>query len=67
MECDDHDISKNTRKTSILESNGFECHLIHRNCMCKHESYVPRASPNPTPVENLNLFESWKEYISRDT
>jgi hypothetical protein len=45
MECDEHDIEKNSRKTSILEANGFECSLIERNCMCRHKSYTPRAAP----------------------
>lgn len=41
MECDMHDTTKNERKTSILEANGFTCHLIERNCMCKNKAFVP--------------------------
>jgi hypothetical protein len=41
MECDMHDTTKNDRKTSILEANGFKCHLIERNCMCKNNLYTP--------------------------
>ncbi len=44
MECDEFDLVKNARKTSILESNGFQCVLVHRNCMCKHRDYVPSTA-----------------------
>lgn len=46
MECDQHDISKNQRKTDILEANGFKCDLVERNCMCKHNKYEPHTSPS---------------------
>lgn len=45
MECDEHDISKNERKTSILEANGFKCTLVERNCMCKHKDFKPSEAP----------------------
>jgi hypothetical protein len=54
MECDEHDISKNERKTSILERNGFKCMLIERNCMCKHEDFQPSVSPN-----SLTVLKKW--------
>lgn len=46
MECDMHDVTKNERKTSILEANGFKCQLIERNCMCKNNNYMPREAAN---------------------
>jgi hypothetical protein len=45
MECDEHDVSKNKRKTDILENNGFKCELVERNCMCKHNSYQASSAP----------------------
>jgi FkbM family methyltransferase len=39
MECDEHDIAKNSRKTDILEANGFKCHLDKRNCMCLNNKF----------------------------
>ena len=45
MECDEHDIEKNSRKTSILEANGFKCDLIDRNCMCKNNSFKHSEMP----------------------
>lgn len=45
MECDQHDNSKNSRKTDILENNGFKCQLVERNCMCKNTKYAPHAAP----------------------
>jgi FkbM family methyltransferase len=50
MECDQHDIAKNSRKTDILEANGFKCHLIERNCMCKHNDYTPRSAPKKSEL-----------------
>jgi hypothetical protein len=46
MECDQHDISKNKRKTDILEANNFECILIERNCMCKHKDFKASVAPS---------------------
>ena len=53
MECDEHDVQKNERKTSILESHGFKCQLIERNCMCKHERYVPSSA------KSLSVLQKW--------
>jgi len=53
MECDEHDVQKNERKTSILESNGFKCQLIERNCMCKHDQYVPSSA------KHLSVLQKW--------
>ena len=54
MECDQHDIAKNKRKTDILEKYDFECHLIERNCMCKHKDYQPHTSPNKSELRKWN-------------
>ena len=48
MECDEHDLSKNKRKTDIIESNGFICSLIERNCMCRNLKYNPSSAPEKT-------------------
>ena len=53
MECDEHDISKNERKTSILERNGFQCTLVERNCMCKHRDYIASSS------KSLSVLRKW--------
>lgn len=53
MECDEHDISKNERKTSILERNGFKCTLVERNCMCKHSEYQASSS------KKLSTLRKW--------
>ena len=45
MECDEHDNSKNGRKTTILEENGFKCKLIERNCMCVNNAYKVSSAP----------------------
>lgn len=45
MECDEHDTSKNARKTDILEANGFTCSLIERNCMCRNKLFTPSGAP----------------------
>lgn len=50
MECDEHDIEKNNRKTSILESNGFACELIERNCMCKHKDFTPHSTDHKSTL-----------------
>lgn len=62
MECDEHDISKNERKTSILESNGFKCQLVERNCMCKHKSYEPRAAPERSALRKWDGQKWSKTY-----
>jgi hypothetical protein len=53
MECDEHDVAKNQRKTDILERNNFKCMLVERNCMCKHNDYVPSTS------KSLSLLRKW--------
>lgn len=53
MECDEHDVHKNERKTSILESHGFKCRLVERNCMCKHDRYVPSSA------KSLSVLQKW--------
>ena len=63
MECDEHDIEKNSRKTNILEANGFICKLIERNCMCRHKDYKPRKAPE---LSLLNIAGSKKKYGQED-
>lgn len=58
MECDAHDISKNKRKTDILEANGFTCILIERNCMCKHNSYKVSSTDDKSTLRKWN-GNSW--------
>lgn len=53
MECDEHDTSKNKRKTDIVEANGFHCTLIERNCMCINKKYSPRSAPS------LSVLKKW--------
>ena len=53
MECDQHDVSKNERKTNIIESNGFKCHLVERNCMCINKGYKPSTAPS------LSVLKKW--------
>jgi hypothetical protein len=45
MECDHHDEEKDQAKRNILESNGFECQEVERNCFCKHVTFTPSAMP----------------------
>ena len=61
MECDEHDIAKNKRKTDILEENNFECQLIMRNCMCKHNLFVPHKAP---VLSKLKEFKNWGDYAN---
>lgn len=61
MECDEHDLNKNKRKTDIIEANGFKCTLVDRNCMCKNNNFIP---PPPSAVKTvLKRFDGkiWKE------
>jgi FkbM family methyltransferase len=51
MECDEHDITKNERKTNILEANGFKCELVERNCMCKNLLYTSSKAPARTELK----------------
>jgi len=65
MECDEHDLAKNARKTDILEANGFQCALVERNCMCKHKDYKPRRAPK---LSELQMFDgkAWKKTYGGD-
>ena len=45
MECDQNDVPKNKRKTDIIESHGFECTLVHTNCMCRNLLHKISAAP----------------------
>jgi len=65
MECDAHDISKNDRKTNILESNGFRCALIERNCMCIHEKFKPMARKEKTILKKYDGVSWSKTYQNK--
>ena len=65
MECDEHDISKNKRKTDILENNGFKCELIERNCMCRHRLFTPRAAPEKSALRKWDGVK-WAETYKKD-
>eukprot|EP01041_Mallomonas_annulata_P001473 gene1473-2834_t len=65
MECDAHDIQKNSRKTDILEANGFKCQLVERNCMCRHEQYRPSASKEKTVLKMYDGKAWSKTYTNK--
>mmetsp|Transcript_26974 Transcript_26974/g.27216 ORF Transcript_26974/g.27216 Transcript_26974/m.27216 type:complete len:336 (+) Transcript_26974:46-1053(+) len=65
MECDEHDILKNARKTDILEANGFQCKLIERNCMCKHRSYQPSARREKSLLKKYDGHSWTKTYVNK--
>lgn len=67
MECDDHDISKNKRKTDILEANGFKCTLIERNCMCKHNSYIGSAAAEKSTLRKWDGNKWSSSYKGSDS
>lgn len=67
MECDDHDISKNKRKTDILEANGFKCTLVERNCMCKHKDYVASAASEKSLLRKWDGNKWSSTYTGSDT
>ena len=54
MECDEHDTVRNKRKTDILENNNFKCTLVERNCMCKHNDYVPSNAATKSRLKRDN-------------
>jgi hypothetical protein len=54
MECDEHDVDKNGRKTSILEANGFSCKLEDRNCMCLNKNFRPSQAPEFSKLKRYN-------------
>lgn len=61
MECDEHDIEKNERKTSILEANDFKCDLIDRNCMCRNN----KAKFSEMPGEKSKLSKwNGQKYVA---
>lgn len=62
MECDEHDVTKNERKTSILERNGFKCELVERNCMCKHRDFEPKAAPSKSMLRKWDGQKWAKAY-----
>lgn len=65
MECDEHDIVKNSRKTDILEANGFKCLLVERNCMCKHDSYQPSSRKEKTLLKKFDGRKWSKTYVNK--
>ena len=60
MECDEHDVGKNARKTDILEAKGFACTLVERNCMCRHKQFSPRAAPEKSALRKWD-GNKWSE------
>ena len=66
MECDDHDISKNQRKTDILEANGFKCTLIERNCMCRHKNFQASAAPEKSELKMWDGQKWAKKYKPKE-
>lgn len=67
MECDDHDISKNKRKTDILEANGFKCTLVERNCMCKHRDFKPSSAAEKSTLRKWDGNKWSSSYKASDT
>ena len=67
MECDAHDISKNKRKTDILEANGFTCILVERNCMCKHNSYKVSSTADKSTLRKWDGNKWSSTYKGSDT
>lgn len=65
MECDEHDITKNERKTSILEANGFKCELVERNCMCKNLLYTSSKAPARTELKMWDGHQ-WKKTYNKE-
>ena len=70
MECDEHDLQKNARKTDILEANGFKCQLVERNCMCKNKDFRARSAPKRSDMKRWDgnkwavggkVMDAWKE------
>ena len=57
MECDEHDVEKNTRKKKILEDNGFLCADVDRNCMCRHKDFKPSESKEKTPLKKWDGYK----------
>lgn len=64
MECDEHDVEKNRRKTDIIEAAGFKCALIERNCMCKNDKYTPSASTSKSLLRKFDGNKRSQAYNS---
>jgi len=47
MECDKHDIDRDQKKIRLLNSNGYNCTIVKRNCMCFHNDFTPSIEPPP--------------------
>lgn len=62
MECDEHNIEKNKRKTDIIEANGFKCQLVERNCMCRNLNYNPSAAPVKSMLKMFDGNKRSKAY-----
>lgn len=62
MECDEHDLIKNKRKTDIIEANGFRCQLVERNCMCKNKNYNPSSAPIKSVLKIFLGNNQYKTY-----
>jgi hypothetical protein len=52
MECDGE--QKDNACVSLLQSKGYKCQHVLRNCMCKHTSYVPHRAPELTALKEWN-------------
>lgn len=65
MECDEHDIVKNSRKTDILEANGFKCFLVERNCMCRHKDFLPSARKTKSLLRKYDGKKWSKTYVNK--
>jgi hypothetical protein len=66
MECDEHDVSKNERKTSILERNNFKCELIERNCMCRNKDFQIRSASYRTALKKFDGQKRSKVYTGNE-
>jgi len=66
MECDEHDVSKNARKTDILEANGFKCQLVERNCMCRNLLYKPTSAPEKSMLRKWDGAKWASSYKAED-
>lgn len=67
MECDEHDISKNERKTSILEANNFQCTLVERNCMCQNKKYKISSASYRSSLKKWDGQKWSKTYVKEES
>lgn len=65
MECDEHDVTKNSRKTSILEAHGFKCSLVERNCMCRHKDFRPSSRKTKSLLRKYDGNKWSKTYVNK--